>query len=187
MKYFKDTLDRTWTIDLTVGCLRRVKAQVNVDLIAPEATVDELGRPDATQRLTLAQRLTSDVMLFVDILYACLKVKADELALTVEQFCESIPPAICRDARNAFLQEWEDFFRSLDRNDQAAVIRAAIDLVNEQRQLTDEATRKLVVAAMPQMRAEVDKALDEAMLQLSATSGTWSTSSPASSESTPNH
>lgn len=73
MKSFTDTQKRVWVIDLTVGCLRRVKAEINVDLIAPEGMVDELGKADATKQLTLAQRLTTDIMLFVDVLYQTLK------------------------------------------------------------------------------------------------------------------
>lgn len=97
-------------------------------------------------------------------------------------FVEAIPPEVCRDAREAFLQEWQAFFLTLGRSDQAAVIQAALDLVNEQNRLTTEATVRLVSAGMTQLQTAATKVIDEAVQSMQQlTSGTSSTSSPASS------
>ncbi|TXI10632.1 MAG: hypothetical protein E6Q76_03745 [Rhizobium sp.] len=183
MKSFSDKAGRSWTIDLTVGCFRRVKALIGVDLMAPEGMADSEGKPASGEQLTLAHRLTADMMLFVDVLYAALKAEADARNVSVQQFCEAIPPDTLREARLIFLGEWEDFFRLLGRDDRAAVIRAAVDLVNEQIACTEAATKKLLEQGLPTLSAEIAKATSEALGQLN--SGNWLTSSPASSASTP--
>lgn len=186
MRQFGDSQKRNWTLDLTVGCVRRVKGSLGIDLAQPEATVDEDGKL-AEGQVTLAQRLVSNVMLAVDVIFACVAEQAEKQSISVEQFAESLKPEICKLAREAFLAEWEDFFRQLGRPDQAGIVRAAIDLETQIQAKKDSGSKKLMGALSNRLNREADAEIEKLLAELNKepTSGSSSTNLPESSESTP--
>ena len=183
MKTFSNATGRQWFINLTVGCLRRIKADLGVDLTAPEAAVDELGRPDASQSQTLIQRLLTDVSLFVDVLFAAIRPQAEEHVVTVEAFCEDLYPDHCRLAREAFIEELEHFFRLLGRDDRLSVVRAARELETEVALQRLASTERLTTAAISEVKSIIERETDKAIKEL--TSGTLSTNTPESPNKTP--
>lgn len=183
MRTFNDRAGRVWTVDLTIGCLRSIRASLGVDLTKPEEPCDALGRP-AADNPPLSQRITQDVMLCVDVLFAAVEEQAAGQQVDAVQFARDLPATHFRTARLVLLEEWLEFFQQLERPDQAAVVRTAIDLDNELQQQKQKSMAKLQAAAVESLRKEVAKATDEAIAELTA--GEKSTSSPALSESTPN-
>lgn len=178
MQTFTDAEGRDWVLNLTVGCLRRIRANTGIDLTAPEQTVDEYGHPDPQSQLTLSQRVTGELMLGVDVLFAAIALQADQRNLTVDQFCEDLPPDLCRIARLKFLEEWENFFRQLGRDDQQSIVRAAVELQRELELQLKAASDRIKGSAMEKLRSEIATVMTEAC-------GSGSTNTPASSGSTP--
>jgi hypothetical protein len=184
MRQFQDSKKRSWTIDLTIGRVRKIRSLYDIDLAQPELPVGADGKPDEGQ-FTLSQRIAGSLMLVVDLIFYCIseQAAAQSPAVDVDDFCEALTPEFCKAARQAFLAELEDFFQKLGRGDQAAVVRAAIELEETMQQKRDEGTVKLKNAARKELISEMDKAIDKQLSEL--TSGNSSTNSPASSASTP--
>ena len=74
MKSFTDNTGRTWTLSVTVGTIKRVRALCNVDL-AGVISIESGAQP----KVDLLERLGSDPVLLVDVLYAVCKPEADAL------------------------------------------------------------------------------------------------------------
>ena len=68
MKTFTDNTGRTWTLSVTVGTIKRVRALCSVDL-ANIITIEAGKAPN----VGLLDRLASDPVLLVDVLYAVCK------------------------------------------------------------------------------------------------------------------
>lgn len=184
MRTFLDAKKRRYTLDLTVGTVRRIKASLGVDLTAPQATTDSAGKPDPVGEMILAQRIAQDVMLAVDVIFAAVESQAATHGVDVDEFCHQLPPGLCRLAREALQQEWEDFFRELGRDDQAAIVRGAVELQAEIEAETLRGSKILEEAARNQMRTQMTATLNQVLSNL--TPGNSSTNSPESSDSTPN-
>ena len=65
MKTFTDNTGRTWTLSVTVGTIKRVRALCGVDLA--NIITMESGK---TPNVGLLERLASDPVLLVDVLFA---------------------------------------------------------------------------------------------------------------------
>lgn len=192
MRVFTDGKKRKWTLDLTIGCVRRIKAAIGIDLTAPQQTVSPEGKPieqspDASGSpagAILAQRLASDVMLLVDVLWEAISPQAAAIDVGLDDFLEALPPDLLKIARDAFHQEWDDFFQRLGREDQAAIVRGANELQAELEAETLRGSQTLLTAAKNQIRFEMSGLLTVQLAQFE-TPGSTSTSSPESSASTP--
>lgn len=81
MKTFTDNTGRTWTLSVTVGTIKRVRALCGVDLA--NIITMESGK---TPNVGLLERLASDPVLLVDVLFAVCKPEADAKGITDEEF-----------------------------------------------------------------------------------------------------
>jgi len=111
MHNFEDNEGSRWTLSLTFGSARRVKALLDVDLLDPCAG-----------ELPLLTRLGTEIRLLCDVIFALIKPQADELGVTDEQWAAAMGGDAILSAHRAFYDELSDFFRSLGRLD---VARAA--------------------------------------------------------------
>jgi len=159
MHTFTDNAGREWRLEITIGTVRRVRDLLEVDLLA----LDQ-GDPPLLTRLEL------DLMLLVDVIYACLKPQADEADVTDEQFGEALGGDGVSAAHSAFWAALADFTQSAGQTHMAAAIRKLQALVTR---ATEEAVRRIDAK-------DVDQIVQEAM---AGTPGDSSTSSPASSAS----
>ena len=98
MKTFKDKTGTQWTIDITVTTIKRVKSMLDIDLLT--AADGEL-----------MQRLASDEVLMVDLIYAICYPQCEDRSVTDEQFGELLVGDSIDAAYTAFLEELADFFR----------------------------------------------------------------------------
>ena len=109
MKTFTDNLGRTWTLVVNVATIKRVRAICDVDL----NTVIEVeeGKPSAK----LLERLSTDPVLLVDVLYAVCKPECDQKNITDEDFGSAMAGDAISQATAALLDEIIDFFPEAKR------------------------------------------------------------------------
>ena len=80
MKSFTDNLGRTWTLVVNVATIKRVRALCGVDLNAIIEVED--GKPETR----LLEKLSTDPVLLVDVLYAVCQPECDRRQVTDEDF-----------------------------------------------------------------------------------------------------
>jgi len=160
MKTFTDNEGRSWTVEVNVAALKRVKGLAGVDLLE---VLDG----------ALIERLIRDPVLLCDALYAVCKPEADEKGVSDEDFGRAMAGDAIEHATAALLDEIVSFCPS--PRDRAALGR----VLAATRTAMDKA-RDLVEARLDS--GELEKAIDEALERASA--GDSSTAAPASSGST---
>ena len=110
MKSFTDNLGRTWTLVVNVAAIKRVRALCGVDLNAI-VEVDKNNNPTAE----LLERLSTDPVLLVDVLYAVCKPECDSKNVTDEDFGAAMAGDAIEQATSALLDEVVDFFPTAKR------------------------------------------------------------------------
>jgi hypothetical protein len=113
LKQFKDSQGREWTIDVTIGQIKRVRDLVKVNLYA-------LFQEEA-------KRLFSDPVLLVDTLYVLCQQQAEARKMSDEDFGRIFEGDVLEAAANALLEAVLDFFPSSRRT----ILRATVDKSNE--------------------------------------------------------
>jgi len=166
MKTFKDSLDRTWTLALTVASVKRVRNLLGVDLLSLQD-----GTPP------LITRLGTDVCLLCDVLFVLVKPDADRAEVTDEQFGQSLGGGAILDGQQALYAELIDFFHQLGRTELAVAVEKQGEIIRLATQSAATRMRKLDV------KGQVDRAMAKADAEIDRSDpGSASTSSPAGSE-----
>jgi hypothetical protein len=169
MHSFTDTANRTWEIALTIGAAKRVKGLLDVDLLDISA-----GNPP------LVTRLHTDAMLLVDVIWAILQPAAEIRSVTAEQFAEALGGDAAWNAYMAFAAELEDFFRQFHRPDLERTVAINRRLMEIKPAKAAEYVERAAAAAERRTEATIEKAMAEIEATDRSTSGSGSTSSPAS-------
>jgi len=154
MRSFTDNAGRAWTIALSFGSAKRVRALLEVNLLELEA-----GDPP------LLTRLGTDVMLLCDVIFALIKPQADEQSVTDEEWAEAMGGDAMLQAQKALYEELIDFFLKRGRED----MRTAIATQQKMIELAIQAGAKRLADVDPE--AEIGRIF-----------GGSDTSSPAASE-----
>ena len=162
MKSFTDNMGRAWTLVVNVATVKRVRALCGVDLNSVIEVED--GKPSAK----LLERLSSDPVLLVDVLYAVCKPELDAKSVSDEDFGRAMGGDVIEAATAAFLEEMVGFFPSPKR----AVLAKALGKLRvlEERALRAVETR----LDDPRLLAEVEKQLagiDEAAAEVATPVG----------------
>ena len=97
MKQFTDNAKRTWTVEVNVAAIKRVKSLLDVNLL--EALEGDL-----------LDELAHDMVLLCDVIYAICKPEADALAITDEEFGRAMAGDAIDSATTALLEELVEFF-----------------------------------------------------------------------------
>jgi len=97
MSKFKDNAGRDWDVNITVGTVKRVKADTSYDLI----TV--IGGEVAIQRLS------TDPLLLAEVLFSIIRPQAEAKGITLEQFLESLGGESIEKATDAFMEALANF------------------------------------------------------------------------------
>ena len=100
MRTFKDCEGRTWSVTLNVLQMKRIRANLGVDLVNVIA-LDSGGKV----KVDLVDRIANDPCLLVDILWVCVEEEAKAAGVTDEQFGRSLAGDAIEDATRAFLDE----------------------------------------------------------------------------------
>lgn len=156
MRDFKDNTGRTWSVQIDVDAVRRVRTALQLNLVAAdfEGTL---------------KRLLDDPVLLCDAIYIVCKPRADADRVSPEDFGRAMAGDVIEQATKAFLEELANFTPNpRDRARVHEVLKAMWTLAERIRDRADRET------------AEAIRKADQG-----ATSGPSSSSSPGSSESTP--
>jgi hypothetical protein len=156
MKSFTDNKGRIWTIEVTVATVKRVRALCKVDLNSI-VELDKNNKPSAE----LLERLSSDPVLLVDVLYAVCKPQADKLGVSDEDFGEAMAGDAIEHATTALLEEVINFFPESKRMVMQRILSAS-------RKFSEAARKKLEAELNGEFENQVVSALD----QLTGSSGT---------------
>ena len=156
MKSFSDNKGRTWTLEVNVATVKRVRGLCKVDLNSI-VELDKNNRPSAE----LLERLSSDPVLLVDVLFAVCKPQADKLGITDEDFGESMAGDAIENATTALLEEIIDFFPAAKRLVMQKILSAS---------------RRFEAAARKKLEAELNNGFENRVVseleQLTGSSGT---------------
>ena len=173
MHLFKDREGTEWTIDLNLGAVKRVKDLIGCDLLCPE----QPWKDGATER-PLLTCLEADIILLCDVIYALCKPKADERAISDEQFGARLGGDAILAAHDALFGELKDFFLKLGRGHHAKMIDKQTALVSA----------GIKAAETKLDDVDIDTLVEESMTLAGGTSGRGGMTSiglPGSSVSTP--
>lgn len=110
MKSFTDNLGRTWMLVVNVAAIKRVRALCDVDLNAI-VEIDHDNNPSTK----LLERLSSDPVLLVDVLYAVCKPDCDQKQVSDQDFGAAMAGDAIDHATTALLDEIVDFFPEAKR------------------------------------------------------------------------
>jgi hypothetical protein len=165
MKSFTDNAGRSWSVEVNVAALKRVKGLAGVDLLE---VLDG----------TLIDRLIRDPVLLCDVLYAACKPDADQHGVTDEEFGRAMAGDAIEHATGALLDEIVSFCPSpRDRAALGRVLAATRTAMDKARDLIEQRLDS----------GELERAIEKAVEGLPglATGGNSSTAAPESSAATP--
>ena len=160
MKTFTDNAGRTWTVQVNVDTIKRVRDLAEVNLLE----VIE-GK--------LIERLTGDPILLCDVIYCLCKPEADAKSISDVDFGRAMGGDAIDIATTALLEELVDFFPQARRR----VLSKALAKLNNLQ------ARALAAVEARLDSPEMDRQFAESLRQIE--SGSLSGSVPASSASIP--
>jgi hypothetical protein len=118
MKSFTDNKSRVWSIDMTIGSVKRVKSALGVDLLELEA-----GDPP------LLTRLGTDTILVCDIVRSLLEPQLKTANITADEFDSALGGAVIASLFDAFYEALSDFFQSRSQPLRSKMILAQRQLI----------------------------------------------------------
>lgn len=113
MRTFKDNEGREWQVRIDVNAVRAVRDALAVNLL----TLPE-------QEFALLSRLTTDLVLLVDVLYVVCRRQAQERGVSDEAFGQAMYGDAIQAAADALIRETIDFFPDARRR---AMLTKVID------------------------------------------------------------
>lgn len=144
MPEFNDSEGRSWNVRVTVSTVRAVRDALDVDLM--EAVEGKL-----------LDRLSSDPVLLVDVLYVVCRTEADGRGVTDMQFGEAMAGDAIEHATMAFLEAIVDFFPNpRDRQNMRKVMAATFKAMDKARDLIENRLAS----------GELERAADAAVRQI---------------------
>jgi len=169
MKTFMDNTGRAWSLAINVDAVKRVKALVNVDLLAAVE-----GK--------LIEQLVADPILLCDAVFALCKPQADQLGVSDEDFGRAMAGDAIEQATSAMLEELVDFFPSRRR----ALLAKAVGKFKTLQETVLTAAEARLDSGLIEKRLAVElAALDAEITATLQPPGERSGNSPASSASPP--
>lgn len=113
MRAVKDTQGRTWELRLDVAAFKRIERLAGIRL-------------QDVMNAELWERLSSDPIAVVDVLYAAVKPQCDALRLTDEAFGQAMSAEVIERATESLIEELNDFFRGSPK---AKLVEKAAELI----------------------------------------------------------
>jgi hypothetical protein len=124
---FTDKNGKEWTIEISIGSVRRVKAMLGIDLL------DISGG-------NVLESIASDPMRLCDVVYCLCKPEADAAGVDDYTFGEGLGGDAIESAANALIEDLISFFPSRQR----AILRKALAIArSQQEQLIELAETKV--------------------------------------------
>ncbi len=139
MRQFKDSKGRSWDIAINVASIKRVRGLMGLDLAGLFG--DEF-KPLA--------ELLGDPCKFVDVLWVLVEPQAKAIAVSDEQFGESLGGESLMNAADAFCEELADFFPK----PRAMSLRQMLNKAKETGEILEEKLKMVVEALSPRTLVE---------------------------------
>ena len=144
MKTFTDNANRTWTVAVNVGAVKRMRDLLKLDL-AGDNLADVIGK------------LANDPVALVDTLWVILQAQAEAQNVSAEAFADAIAGDVITRATEALLEEIVDFFPEPKRR----TMRRILELM---RSAERQALERLeAMAESPEMEARLQKEIDSVL------------------------
>lgn len=153
MGSFKDNQERTWSIDLTVGKLKRIRSTLDINLLD--------GNPNTFDNLA------EDVFVMHDLVWLLCEEQAAKREISEEEFGAAVVGDPIADAIGVVLGAIPDFFRGRKKS----LLRKALAKMHEARTqaeklaeetLDDPALQAKMLEAMRQgIQRQIDRALTQ--------------------------
>ena len=138
MQTFTDIHDRKWTVNITIGTVKRVKLRLGIDMLDIETFFKQM----------------QDIMTLFDVLYVVCQDEADKYGITDEQFGESLGGPTIREARDAFFEAYMAFMPDPE-------IVARLRVVNEKYNAVGEKMIALIDKKMPEIEKQIDREIEK--------------------------
>jgi hypothetical protein len=166
MKTFNDNAARSWTVQINVDAIRRVRDLASVNLLE----VIE-GK--------LIERLVSDPILLCDVIYVVCKPEADAREISDADFGRAMAGDAIDSATTALLEELVSFFPQAKRR---VLAKALAKLQNLQRIVSERAESML---ESPDLEQQILRQLDELDREAQLSPSNSSGNAPESSALSP--
>jgi hypothetical protein len=128
MRSFVDKFGRSWTLVVNINTVKSIRALCNLDILEL-MTVDE---KTGNMKAEVLERLASDPILLVDVLYVVCKADADAKNISDEDFGAALSGDCIEYATKQLLEEIIDFFPEAKRNMYRKALAAAYRFAEEQ-------------------------------------------------------
>lgn len=159
MGVFKDTQGRTWEVKVNIASVKRVREHLDADILNFESAI---------------QRILSDPVFLVDVLYVVCKPQADSLGVSDVSFGEAFGGDVLACAKKALIEGIRDFFPTPEE-------REALEVAIQDGMALETAWRRRIINTIKSR--DIEKIADQIWNE--TISGKLSTNLQASSESTP--
>ena len=172
MKTFRDNAGRVWNVAIDANAIREVRSRLDINLLSlPERDFE------------LLTRLTTDLVLLVDVLFVVCRRQAESLGVSDEQFGQAMYGDAIGEATNALVREVIDFFPDARRRQTLGrVIDKGDELGNL---LLNRATAKLPELDSLDLNQIADRLIAENRHSAASGPGNSSSNVPGSAASTP--
>ena len=141
MKTFVDNANRTWTISVNVGAVKRMRDLAKFDLMG-----DDLAH-------SIGQ-LSDDPVVLVDVLWAIVFPQAEKASVSAEEFAEAIAGDAITFAADALLEEIVDFFPGPKRK----LMRQVLDRTKAAEKKMLERLEEMVNS--PEVQEQIDEKVE---------------------------
>ena len=126
MHQFKDSSGRVFNVVINLGTVARLRSVLAIDLLEVDSKVTTFGGHELPLAIVLQG---ADVVVLADVIHAVCQPHLDTLGITRDAFLALLSGDVLQDAQRALLEEWQDFFRGLNRQQSIQMIQAAKTLV----------------------------------------------------------
>ena len=153
MGSFKDNQDRTWSIDLTVGAVKRIRSSLEIDLL-------DLREQTFTQ-------LSNDVLLMHDVVWLLCKEEAAKRGISEEQFGAAVVGDPVSDAIGVVLEAIPGFFHAAKKSlvttavTKAKVMREKAEALTAATLNDADLDRKIETAMDKAIKTQIEEALTQ--------------------------
>lgn len=151
---FNDLKQRTWSIDLHAGCLMRMKA-AGFNLFSPLLPRDLQG----AQPQPLYYELLTDDAVLLELLWTLLEPQAVPAGVVQAAFYDGLSAGVITTARDAFEEEWRDFFRQRRQTQTLAQMDQLLKMAAQAVELEADLMGQAMTAEMAKARQKLTASL----------------------------
>ena len=170
MTTFNDKQKRAWTLELTVGSARRVKADTTVDLV----NIISLEN-DGKASMEALGKLVEDPFALVDVIFSLCKPQAEKEGITDKQFADLLDADAVEAAANALVEEIINFCPAAKRKALKKINQIAQRIAAKNEAELDE------MLESGQLERELEKQLNASYTNTRESSVSTPTPSPSAS------